>query len=169
MIERVADIVRGAEKFLLMTHRGPDGDGLGSMVGCAETLRALGKQVTMLLPDGAPEPLRELAGVREAPRKLDDTAEFDATVRFGTRDPRLLQNTLPRKEVSGTVVVIDHHRVAVEFGDVCWRDPEKAAVGVMVFELAARLGVTLSAAAAEALFVSLVSDTGSFRYANTDA
>jgi phosphoesterase RecJ-like protein len=169
MIDRVADIVRAGQKFLLMTHRGPDGDGLGSMVGCAEMLRALGKQVTMMLPDGAPEPLRELAGVREAPRKLDDSLKFDATFVFDTGDPRLLQNTLPKKEVAGTVVVIDHHRVAVEFGDVCWRDPEKAAVGVMVFELATRLGVALSTAAAEALFVSLVSDTGSFRYANTDA
>ena len=169
MIERVTEIIRGGQKFLLMTHRGPDGDGLGSMVGCAEMLRALGKQVTMLLPDGAPEPLRDLCGVREAPRKLDEALKFDVTFVFDTGDPRLLQNTLPKKEISGTVVVLDHHRVAVEFGDVCWRDPEAAAVGVMVFQIAKALGVTLSPQAAEALFVSIVSDTGSFRYANTDA
>src|SRR5262249_48951658 len=158
MIQRVADIVRGAQTFLLLTHRGPDGDGLGSMVGCAEMLRALGKQATMLLPDGAPEPLRELAGVREAPRKLEDKLRFDVTFVFDTGDPRLLQNTLPPPEISGTVVVLDHHRVAVDFGDVCWRDPDAAAVGVMVFQLAKALDVTLSAAAAEALVVSIVSD-----------
>src|SRR5262249_44964150 len=72
-------------------------------------------------------------------------------------------------EISGTVVVLDHHRVAVDFGDVCWRDPDAAAVGVMVFRLGKQLGAEITPAAAEALFVSIVSDTGSFRYANTDA
>src|SRR5262245_18938472 len=106
MIERVAEVVRGGQNFLLLTHRGPDGDGLGSMVGCAEMLRALGKQATLMLPDGATEPLRELAGVRQAPWKLDESARYDATLVFDTGDPRLLQNTLPKKEVSGTVVVL---------------------------------------------------------------
>jgi len=169
MIERVAEIVRAGQRFLLLTHRGPDGDGLGSMVGCAEVLRSLGKQPVMLLPDGAPEPLRDLSGVREAPRKLDSRARFDATLVFDCGDPRLLAGTLPAKEISGTVVVLDHHRVAVEFGDVCWRDPDAAAVGVLIFRLAERLGAPITRAAAGALYVSIVADTGWFRYANTSA
>jgi phosphoesterase RecJ-like protein len=123
----------------------------------------------MLLPDGAPEAFRQLAGVKEASRKIEAEARFDATFVFDTGDPRLLQGSLPDAKQSGTVVVIDHHRVAVEFGDVCWRDPSAAAVGVMVYQLARVLGAELPKPAAEALFVSIVSDTGSFRYANTSA
>jgi phosphoesterase RecJ-like protein len=168
MIDRVLEVLRSGTHFLLLTHRGPDGDGLGSMVGCAELLSALGKQRTLLLPDGAPEAMRELAGVQQAPRRLDRQWRFDATLVFDCGDPRLLQGTLPPREVSGQVVSLDHHRVAVEFGDVCWRDPEAAAVGVLVHRLYQRLGLTPSSAAAEALYVSIVSDTGWFRYANTN-
>jgi phosphoesterase RecJ-like protein len=169
VIDAVASLLRAGSRFLLMTHRGPDGDGVGSMVGCAEVLRGLGKHVTLYLPDGAPEPLRPLAGVREARRTLDGAGKFDATLVFDTGDPRLLQNTLPAPGVAGKVIVIDHHRVAVPFGDLCWRDPDAAAVGVLVYRLAGALGAPISPAAAEALYVSIVADTGSFRYANTSA
>ena len=135
-LEEVAALVRASTRFLLLTHRGPDGDGLGSMVGLSEILRGMGKHPTLLLPDGAPEPLRQLAGVREASREIDAKARFDAAFVFDTGDPRLLQGSLPPPEVSGRVVVLDHHAVAVEYGDLCWRDPQAAAVGVMVYRLA---------------------------------
>jgi phosphoesterase RecJ-like protein len=101
--------------------------------------------------------------------RLPRSARFDATVVMDCGDPKLLGPSFPPREVTGPLVVIDHHASGRPFGDVFYCDPEAASVGVMVHRLATRLGWPLTADAALALYVSLFTDTGSFRYANTNA
>jgi phosphoesterase RecJ-like protein len=66
--------------------------------------------------------------------------------------------------------VIDHH-VGSDRGDgnVCYVDPTAAATGALVRRLYRELGVPLGVAAGEGVFLSLVADTGWFRYSNADA
>jgi phosphoesterase RecJ-like protein len=72
--------------------------------------------------------------------------------------------------MSPRIAVIDHH-VGSENGDgeVCFVDSAAPATGAMVYQIFQALGVEVSRVAAEAVFLSLVSDTGWFRYSNTDA
>src|SRR5579871_4423654 len=55
--DTVVEALRTHERFLVATHENPDGDALGSMLGAALGLRALGKDVLMQLPAGSPTPL----------------------------------------------------------------------------------------------------------------
>jgi phosphoesterase RecJ-like protein len=66
-------------------------------------------------------------------------------------------------------VVLDHHASSRPFGDLVFRDPSAAAVGVIVARLLSALGVPLSKPIAECIWCSLVSDTGWFRYSSVDA
>ena len=50
--QQVLEALRGAERFLLVTHENPDGDALGSLVAMQGVLRALGKDSAMFIaPD----------------------------------------------------------------------------------------------------------------------
>lgn len=169
-LEAIAEAVQAAGRILLTSHRRPDGDGTGSMLGLGILLRAAGKQVTVYSPDQPPRRLQWLPTLASAwTHHLGPGVRFDATVVVDCADATLLAGSLPPPEVTGRVLTLDHHASARPFGDVALWDPSAAAVGVLVTRLADRLGWAVDADTATALYVSLISDTGGFRHANTNA
>jgi phosphoesterase RecJ-like protein len=167
MIERVVELVRGGKRFLCAAHASPDGDALGSMLATSMGLRALGKEVVMYCHDPAPARLGFLPHAKEI-TTTPPVAPFDATFVHDCGDARLLGDKFPGKAVTGPMIVLDHHASARDFGDVVVRDPSASAVGVIVARLLRALGVEVDKPIAEALWCSLVSDTGWFRYSSTD-
>jgi phosphoesterase RecJ-like protein len=168
-LERVAEEIRGAERFLLTTHENPDGDALGSLLSMHHILGALGKDSVMFL--AAKEfplpveyrflPLEEV--FHEPPADM-----ADRTVIFldcGNID-RMPADFL----TEGTKILnVDHHHDNTRFGSVNLVDVEASSTAEIVFELAGILGVDLTPEIASALYVGLVTDTGKFMYENTDA
>jgi phosphoesterase RecJ-like protein len=67
------------------------------------------------------------------------------------------------------IVNIDHHQSGRSFGDVNWIDPEACAVGAMVYDLAVASGEPITPEMASCLYTAVLTDTGSFTYASTDA
>lgn len=164
-----AATLAAAERVLLTSHRRPDGDGTGSMVALALLLRAAGKQVTLYSPDLAPRRLQWLALIPTWVQRVPSGATYDCTVVVDCADAALLLGVLPEPAVCGTLVTLDHHASGRPFGDVMVWDPSASAVGVLVVRLAALLGWRIDRDAATALYVSIISDTGGFRHANTNA
>jgi phosphoesterase RecJ-like protein len=167
--EVVAAVQRG-QRFLVTAHPGPDGDAIGSMVAALLALEALGHEAVAFNPDPVPQRFVFLTGTERFVNALDDAAAFDTTLVLDCSDERMFEEAWKLgPDRLGTVVVIDHHKTAGNFGDVVWRDQGAAAVGAMLFPLFEALGVPSSREIAEALYCSLMSDTGSFRYQNTTA
>jgi phosphoesterase RecJ-like protein len=157
-----------AKRVLLTCHLGPDGDSIGSLSALAALLREDGREVVFYNPDPAPRNLKWLPHVDTLVHKLPP-GTFDATIVVDCGDRKLLGKSFPDAATTGPLVVLDHHASSRPFGDVYACDPDAASVGVLVARLAGALGLPLSPRAAPGLYVSLVSDTGSFRYANTNA
>lgn len=161
--------VRAGRRFLVTGHANPDGDALGSMLATMHALRALGKEVVAYDHDPAP---RRFAFLPGAAALVTDAAAlggpFDATFVHDCGDERLLGDRFVGRDVTGPLVVIDHHASGRDFGELSLRDETASAVGVIVARLIDALGVALDRQIAECLWCSLVSDTGWFRYAATD-
>lgn len=168
-LEQVAERVRSADRFLLTTHEGPDGDALGSLLAMQQLLCALGKDSLMFL--AAKEfplpveyrflPLEEV--FHEPPTDL-----ADRTVIFldcGNID-RMPVDFLQQDGME--VLNIDHHHDNTRFGTVNLVDVEASCTAEIVYELLGLLGVGLTPEIASALYVGLVTDTGRFMYSNTD-
>jgi phosphoesterase RecJ-like protein len=163
------------QRFLLSTHINPDGDAIGSEVAFARLLRARGKQVRVLNDSPTPRAFAWLgleAPVEEYTEELAETrfAEADALVVLDTGNRQRigrLANHIDRHAIA--VAVVDHHVTHDGFGQVNVIEPACAATAVLVFELMQEAGVSLDSVAAEALYVGLATDTGHFRYSNTDA
>ena len=165
---RAVAMVEGAKRILVTCHLGPDGDSTGSMSALAALLGAQGRDVVLFNPDGIPRVLRFLPHVSGLVHRLRGAAPFDLTIVVDCGARRLLGEDFPPAEVTGPLLVLDHHATVEPFGELYLCDPAAACVGVMVVRLAAALGWDLPDGAAPGLYTSLVADTGFFRYSNTN-
>ena len=168
-LQAVADKIDAAERILLTCHRGPDGDSVGSLVALASLLKTQGKTVVLYNPDLVPRYLKWLPYGKKFVQQLKKKARFDLTLVVDCGDLKLLGDKFPEPEVTGEVVALDHHGSGRPFGDLFVSDPSVAAVGVMVVQIADLLQWPVTKEAAIGIYVSIVSDTGGFRYANTNS
>ena len=175
LLDRILEMLSGARSVVLTTHANADGDGAGSEAALAAFLRARGTEAWIVNATPWPEPYAFLlpdpgwvipVGSDEAARRCRD-ADLAMVVDTGEK-PRIgrvksLIRDLP-------TVVIDHHpagRRPIE--GVILRDRRACAAGALVFELIDRAGGPWSAAIARALYIAVLTDTGGFRFPNTDA
>jgi phosphoesterase RecJ-like protein len=166
------DLIRRKHSFVLSGHEAPDGDCIGAEVALYHLLHSLGKDVRIVNPD-APAPNLDFLA-RHTPLSVHGgpLPAVDAVVlldcawlnRLGALGQRI------REEHGGVIAVVDHH-VGSEAGDgdVFFVDPDAPSTGALIYRLHRALGVALSSAAAEGVFLSLVADTGWFRFSNTTA
>lgn len=168
-LERTCEVLRGASRVLLTSHRRPDGDGIGSMCGLASLLAGQGKRATIYSIDPIARRYRWLPLADTAVDSISADERFDCTVVVDCADVSLLGGALPPPAVCGTLITLDHHASGKPFGDIAVWDVEAAAVGVIVHRIAQRQSWPITAEAAISLYVSLISDTGGFRHANTNA
>lgn len=163
--------LRDDNRFLLTSHANPDGDAIGSEIGLARLLRSLGKGAVIWNRDEAPTLYRELPGVtrihtgEEPPAGFPDG--FDAVIVLEC--PSLDRTGLEEHLGQLPQLNIDHHMGNEHYAEVNWVDPAAPAVGEMIYRLAQGLMVEPDAQTATALFLTLVSDTGGFRFPNATA
>ena len=165
-LSRIVDAIRAGRKFLISSHVRPDGDAVGSSLAMAYALRALGKDARVVFKDPAPEQLQPFPGVKE----IELTGHVD-----GPADAAIIMEcgNLARTGVAGfeqsMVINIDHHPGNDNFGQINWFDDSAAACGEMVYELIVALGVPLSLEIATHLYITILTDTGSFHYSSISA
>ncbi len=162
-----------AQRILCVSHPSADGDAVGSLGGIFHTLSAMGKAVTLVLPDAKPRYLRYVPGweyihswseEEEAIRWAAAEADLYFAVDFGRWDrlPEALQVLIPQNRL----VWVDHH-VDSEPLSTHWNFwfPEAAATTEILYVLLSRLSERpLPLPARIALYIGLLTDTGGFRF-----
>lgn len=167
--QQACDSIRSAERIVLSTHCNPDGDGIGSQLGLFHTLREAGKQVYMHNRDEVPRIYRFLPGAEHIGwGEHFPQTDIDLIVSLDCGDRMRLG--MDKSFFAGaTLLNIDHHVSNSHYGDVNLVIGEACSTGAIVLDIMDRLHLPLSAAAASAIYVTVVTDTGSFRLPNTDA
>lgn len=152
------------DRFLILTHRKPDGDTVGSSAALCRGLRQLGKQAWVLEnPEFTPllSPLVE--GItKPAPEEGDLLLAVDVAA----------DSMLPKAfaELKNCIDLrIDHHGSGREFSPAQLVESDSASCAEVVWELLLELDVSLEPDMADAIYVGVSTDTGCFRYANTTA
>jgi phosphoesterase RecJ-like protein len=172
---RFVDVVRSHDRWLLTSHIRPDADALGSELGMAGVLEALGKRVTIVNGQQTPPNLTFLdpegrirtVGVNITAREL---AEIDAILVLDTSAwiqlgpmADVLRGSQAKK------FILDHHVSQDDLGAEAFKDATAEATGRLVLDAARQLGVRLTQAIATPLFAAVATDTGWFRFASTGA
>ena len=156
----VAAYLREHDGYVIITHRRPDGDTLGSAAALCRGLRQLGKTAYVLEnPEITPKYTHLLEGLTVAKE-----AEDAILIATDVASPGMLPEHAPQRQIA---LRIDHHGSATPFAELEWVEPETAACGELIYELLMELGVTLDREMGNALYTAVSTDTGCFRYPNT--
>jgi len=163
--------IAAARRVLMTTHVKPDGDGLGSLAALREALVRRGQTVRVVLPSSVPPKYRFVPSVETfevlprggAVEGLD--GPWDLVIVVDTCSWQQLDGAGPAVRANtGRVLVIDHHATSDDLGHQSISDPSAAATAPIVLRLLESAGEAISPTMAEALFVSLSSDTGWFQF-----
>src|SRR6516162_278272 len=162
-LTEIVEAIRARQRFVISSHTRPDGDSIGSSLAMAFALRAMGKEADVVHSDPAPGPLMQFPGVRDIQVMPQVGNHYDAAIVMECGD-------LGRTGVAGLdrffLINIDHHPGNVGYGRLNWFNPDAAACGEMVFDLVKALGAPLTPEVAIHVYLAILTDTGSFHYAN---
>ncbi len=169
--QAIMQMVRERGHILLLTHFNPDADALGSLLGLAEILEGMGKQVFRYLEEAAPVMYRFLPGCAQVQTDMERVREFVVSagedilaICLDCGDEGRLGRCSEELMTIRPLVVIDHHKGNTGFGEAAWIEPQRSSTGEMLYDLTQALGAEISRKAAECLYAAINADTGSFKY-----
>jgi phosphoesterase RecJ-like protein len=170
---RFTELVRSHDRFLLTSHIRPDCDALGSELGMAGVLEALGKNVIIVNAQTTPpnlafiDPDKKLKtlGVDVQPFHLEGievllVLDTSAWAQLGTM-AEVVRETKAHK------AILDHHVGEDDLGAELFKNSQAEATGRLVVEAAHHLGVKITPEMAMPLFAAIATDTGWFRFGST--
>ncbi|MBI3448076.1 MAG: DHH family phosphoesterase [Acidobacteria bacterium] len=171
----LVDRISRARSIVLTTHINADGDGLGCEIALSQAIAAKGITVSVINNEAVPARFRFLRGSDTVEAFTSDAhapviAGADLIVVIDNSSVERLARLRPAVESSRALrACIDHHSLINPYWTINCVDVEACASGELVHELIRRLDVAVTPAIATALYVSVISDTGYFRFAKTTA
>lgn len=162
----------------IVSHTNPDGDAVGSSLAWAGALRALGHEVTCIVPNKYPYFLDWMPGIEEVVVFRNDTEgraaralaeadlifclDFNAVSRLEILSDTLSANTSARR------ILIDHHLSPDEGFDLMFSYPGASSTCYIMYRLIEALFGTeaITQQMAEALYVGMMTDTGNFAFSS---
>ncbi len=162
-LQTAATRLHESDDILLLTHRNPDGDAAGSLWALYRLLTKLGKRVTFRLIGKVPENL--LFAAEAAPEEFEEKFIVAVDLAEATMLGEALQPVYGEK----IDLNIDHHGSNTLFAKETFLDAKAAAAAQLVYSLYKEMNVPVDVRSAEQLYIGLSTDTGCFRYNNTDA
>lgn len=167
------ELIAQHQRYLLTSHIRPDCDALGSELGMAGVLEALGKEVRIVNGQATPPNLVfidpqqkiETIGQNVTPEELVDIEvlmilDTSAWAQLGPMGD-VIRSTNARK------VLVDHHVGEDDLGATPFKNTTAEATGRLVVEAAEHLGVALTKEIATPLFAAIATDTGWYRFGST--
>ena len=166
------EIIKAHQKFVLTSHIRPDCDALGSELGMAGVLEALGKDVVIVNGHSTPpnlafiDPTQRIRTIGEdiqladlEDREVLMVLDTSAWAQLGPMGDVL-------KATSAKKIILDHHVSSDDLGAEPFKNTEAEATGRLVLEAAEQLSVQLTPEIATPLFAAVATDTGWYRFAS---
>ncbi len=166
-VECIFNEINNAKKILIVSHVNPDGDTLGAM--CALKL-FIGKKADTLIQNltGAPETYNFLPEINLSKNlnNVDDIYDLVICVDIAAID-RVVQKARWIFDNAKMTINIDHHKTNNGYAKINWIIPDASSAGEVLFNMLREQDVKITKEIAECLYVSILTDTGGFRYENT--
>ena len=164
---------------VIIPHKNPDGDAMGSCLAWQGMLQQLGHSTTVIAPNDYPTFLHWLPGHdsvmiyennQEVADKLIAAADMVFTLDFNTLK-RIDHMGVRVAESSAKKIMIDHHQEPDDYADIMFSNPAIGSTCEFVFQIIEGLGLVqnINKDIASSLYTGIVTDTGSFRFPSVTA
>ncbi|HEV8182693.1 MAG TPA: bifunctional oligoribonuclease/PAP phosphatase NrnA [Candidatus Angelobacter sp.] len=165
-LAQVLQEIQQRRRFLVTSHARPDGDAIGSTLALAQILRRMGKSAEIVLGDPVPLLYHPLPGSETIVRSSQVNGDYDAVIILECDS---VQRTRLRGLENQFLINIDHHASSRPFANINWIDPSAVATAELIFRLAQAAQVKITPEIATCLYTAVLTDTGAFCYAPTNA
>lgn len=176
-IQAIKELLSTPKKIVIIPHRSPDGDAMGSTLGLYHFLKHLNQEPVVIAPNEFPDflawlPSSESVLIYEKEREkaseiilnadLVFTLDFNALHRTGEMEQVL-------KKVTAPFIMIDHHQKPDDYAQYMFSDPKYGSTCEMVYHFIVGLGEQnkIDKTIATCLYTGIVTDSGSFRFPST--
>jgi len=170
-LNKICQAIKKYNDFLITVHTNPEGDALGAQLGFYNLIKKLDKNGIIINEDKLPYGYDFLAGTKLI-RRLDKQSKyinFDCFVALDCADLKRTGDVYKLNKNHKPILNIDHHISNRFFGDLNWVDAHASSCSEMIYKIYKRLHLPIDKQTALALYTGIMTDTGSFRYANTSS
>ena len=171
--QKLNKVLDGVTKCLIIPHKNPDADALGSSMALSIFLTKLGKSTKIILPNSPPNYLNwmiknhDIVSYEESPEKIKEyllkyeiifALDFNSLKRIGILSKEIEKNNLP-------IVMIDHHESPEKFSTLSLSKPQIGSTCELVYNVMKSINHKLiDKKIATYIYSGILTDTGSFRF-----
>ncbi|WP_149276930.1 DHH family phosphoesterase [Pareuzebyella sediminis] len=176
-IKAVQRLLSEPQKIVIVPHKNPDGDAIGSTLALWHYLRNRGQEATIVSPNDYPKFLKWMAGSdqilnferenNQAKARIEKatvvfTLDLNHLGRVGQLETLLTELTVP-------FIMIDHHEAPGEYAEIMYSDPAMSSTCEMVYNFMEFLGDLdqITPDIANCIYTGIMTDTGSFKFSST--
>ncbi len=174
IMQNAINLIKSSKDILILTHKSPDGDAVGSVLGLGQALNSLGKNAECFSKDIVPDVFDFLPNV-SAIKNQTDLRNYDLVILL---DCALFSRTGLNSikdiiDSFNNLLVIDHHpEKMIESGYLdnyeSIVDPSASSTAVLIYNFLKELNLKITKDIAHCLLTGIFTDTGGFQHSNTD-
>ena len=168
MIKKTAHQIKSSKNILLVSHTDPDGDSVGSLLAMGLAMESLGKKITLFNESVIPAVYRFLPAMDRIVSELDNLDQFDTVIALDCSTMDRVGDIESELKKFPNIINIDHHPTNTEFGQLNLVNPDACATAEIVYKLIRYMGICITQPIAISIYTGILTDTGSFRFANTN-
>ena len=173
-------LLSSPKKIVITTHRGPDGDAMGSSLGLMHLLKQFRHNVHVITPNSYADFLHWMPGNEdvivfedneEEAKQITENADLIFLLDF-SHISRIADFADTVSNSNATKILIDHHQDPdMEIADIIFSDTTACSTAQLLYEVIDAMDLTnhINKEIAECLYVGIMTDTGSFKYSSTTA
>lgn len=187
MFEKITAKIKESNNIIIFPHTSMDGDSVACSKALYLVLASLGKNVVIISDEAVPDHVSFLDGpefflynkyisdlfkLRYQAlfnNPLDQDFYYDLAIAVDCSEVSRLENRIEIWDKAKFKVCIDHHPGKNDFADIIVRDEKASAASLLIYKLFKESSYPITKEIANALYTGIVTDTGAFKYSNTDA
>lgn len=176
-VKAIKALLSRPSRIVIVPHKNPDGDAIGSSLGLWHYLKAIGQEARVIVPNDYPRFLKWMPGTDQvlnferdnaAAVQYLNSADICFTLDFNQLG-RVGQMTPILEGLNATFIMIDHHQAPDSYAQITYSDAKMSSTSEMVFNFISYMGDVekISSEIGDCLYAGIVTDTGSFKYSST--
>jgi len=166
--ENTENVIKSANKILIISHMNPDGDALGSTFGLYQAIYNRFKKKADICALSYVSPVYKfLPNFELAKSSYDKSLVYDLVIAVDVASIDRLGDMKIVFEKAKTTINIDHHKTNNNFGDYNYVLPHASSAGEVLYKLFKNSNWEIDKNTAECLYTAILTDTGGFRFDNT--
>ena len=169
-IKKLISVINKSQKILLVTHRNPDGDAIGSILAVQNFLKPLNKEVISFCITKPAENfnyLQNIENIENNPADLDNQYDLVILLDCGDLGMSKISDKLKQIKFKFGMANIDHHYTNSKYGDINVVIPKASSTAEIIYQIMKISRIKITPAIATALLTGIVTDTGNFAYRST--